>query len=217
VFFFLLFFSFSFIIMFNFIPIEWTLLFGSGYFYLAYFSRFGGLNIHNLLALLFSPSRGLLFFSPVLIFSFSALFFFKNKLSRINVLQLLLFSSFLLSLIILSNYVQWFGGWSFGYRLLLEQIPILVFLLIPFIKFMSKKKFWTYLFIILLFFSIFVQLIGFTSYDYSWNVSEDISACNAQSCSVKFWSLKSSQLFYYVLNPKLHFFESKTRGYITST
>lgn len=83
---------------------------------------------------LFSPERGLLFWSPILIFALIGLYWFFKKSKLIG--SLLLFS-FLIQLYIVSSWADPTQGDSFGNRILLNCNPIFV---IGLIQFLEKAK-----------------------------------------------------------------------------
>ncbi|HEX4440590.1 MAG TPA: hypothetical protein VH854_11005 [Thermoanaerobaculia bacterium] len=90
-------------------------------------ANFGGNPFVGLAGLLVSPSRGLLVFSP---------FFFIVALSirpawrlrREQPLFVALLSSVLLVIVVTSKWTIWWGGHTFGYRLLIEVLPALTVL-----------------------------------------------------------------------------------------
>ncbi|NQU98788.1 glycosyltransferase family 39 protein [Candidatus Woesearchaeota archaeon] len=106
----------------------------------------------NLIKLMFYPYRGLLFYSPVLLFSFLGLFFMfkKNKLETVFI-----FLIFLSLLFFQSSLFLWWGGTAFGPRHLLPVIP---FLMIPFV--FALKKINIKIVLLITFFSILINLCG---------------------------------------------------------
>lgn len=89
-------------------------------------TRFNGFFWNGFLGLLISPSRGLLFFTPLFIYSF--IYYFSPstlKKSPEYALSILLFIG------LMSKWLMWIGGWSLGYRLLIELVPILILGLVP--------------------------------------------------------------------------------------
>jgi len=88
-------------------------------------NMFSGRILPGLAGLLISPSRGLFVFSPIFIFSFAYLFrmlLSKETQSIYRDLAISVISSLLSH----SKWGMWWGGHSFGYRLLIELIPVLV-------------------------------------------------------------------------------------------
>ncbi len=83
-----------------------------------------------LAGLLISPARGLLLYSPV--FLFAAWGGWRNlKRAEFHRLDLFLGSIMLLHLVILSIWPMWWGGWSYGPRMLTDLLPYLMYWLIP--------------------------------------------------------------------------------------
>jgi len=79
--------------------------------------------------LLFSPSRGLAIFSPVLVPAFwGAYRVFKDaKFRNFRPLTIAMLATMALQ----CRWFDWWGGWTYGYRPWLDVIPYLVLLLIP--------------------------------------------------------------------------------------
>lgn len=100
----------------------------------------------SLYGLLFSPAKGLIFFSPTIILSFFAFKIFWQKHTRITLSIILLC---FLYLIIFSMNFAWHGSiWSFGPRYIL---PILPLLYLPIIE--IKIKNWFYHILVIAFLS----------------------------------------------------------------
>ncbi len=117
----------------------WTQLFYSFYYFHDLFtiapqytlSRFSGNIVEGITGLLFSPSKGLFFYSPIFLFSF--FFLFKQLRKKQNSVYILYLVAIFLYIFIISAWDAWYGGWSLGYRLLLETTPLLVLLLADFL------------------------------------------------------------------------------------
>jgi hypothetical protein len=88
---------------------------------------FDGRMLPGLAGLLLSPARGLFVFSPIFLFGFAA---GGVVLWRRNVDPLVVYLtvSVLLTLAAYSKWGNWWGGHSFGYRLLTEAVPAFVLL-----------------------------------------------------------------------------------------
>ena len=88
-------------------------------------SNFGGNMARGLAGLLVSPSRGLLIFSPFLAFAaFAALPAFRRR--REEPIYLALLAGAAAILLVTAKWRIWWGGHSFGYRLLIEMLPAVV-------------------------------------------------------------------------------------------
>ncbi|MFQ5561717.1 MAG: hypothetical protein ACE5FU_14205, partial [Nitrospinota bacterium] len=101
-----------------------------------------------LFSLLFSPSRGLFFISPVLLYALLGLYEMRKEYLRETVLIVMLCVGYL---IINSGFYGWHGGWSYGPRYLVPVLPFLVFPMV-FCKEGFNKPF------LVLFFLSFVQV-----------------------------------------------------------
>ena len=111
---------------------------------------------------LFSPYKGILFYSPILILSILGIPYLKKQHKYLAV-----FTTFILVLFLcfINFYSVWTGGASFGLRFM---VPLIPFLSIPFS--VSLEKFWKarffrLIFVMLLSVSIFHMLLGFSA---SW-------------------------------------------------
>lgn len=109
--------------------------------------------------ILFSPSRGLFFYSPLLLLGLGGLFL--SFRSQGHPLLPFLSSSILLDFILLSFYQRWYGGCCFGYRLLLETVPILILLSAIFWERYCVRLFFCRIILgLFLLYSVFVQFLG---------------------------------------------------------
>lgn len=90
--------------------------------------NFSGDPLQGLAGLLVSPSRGLFVFSPIFLFSIpAAVAAFRRPADERRVLLRCLAVGVLLVLGIYSRWVLWWGGHSFGYRIILElALPLVV-------------------------------------------------------------------------------------------
>ncbi|MEM7062881.1 MAG: hypothetical protein AAF572_06935 [Cyanobacteria bacterium P01_B01_bin.77] len=80
---------------------------------------------------LFSPSRGLFFFSPILLFSLFGLYLFLTQKKR-GIDEKFMFSIFISSFILISSYffyTVWWAGYSYGPRFMTDALPGLVYLI----------------------------------------------------------------------------------------
>ncbi|MFB6089198.1 MAG: ArnT family glycosyltransferase, partial [Candidatus Aenigmatarchaeota archaeon] len=107
------------------------------------------------------PSRGLLFYSPLLIISFIGLYLTKENNGQLK----MFIAGITLSFVIFNTlYFFWFAGHSFGPRYL---IPIIPFLSIPFlfeVKNPNFGRFGTVILVILISVSIFHNFLGFNNW-----------------------------------------------------
>lgn len=160
----------------------------------------------GLAGLLVSPSRGLLIYSPFLVFGFlGGWLLFRHK-SLLNRDYLLLFRYFSLAAIAfifaMSKWYMWYGGYTFGSRMLVDIIPLLIILFVPVIKKgIFHKKIVLLMFTILLLFSVGVQLTIILVGDYSWddqyNKGPKVPLEESWSDQAWLWDWKNSQLLHY--------------------
>lgn len=138
-----------------------------------------------------SPSKGILIFSPVLIFSFVGLYLaIKSKIEKVGLYKIFA-SIIILHTLVISFWKHWYGGWSFGYRMSSDVIPYFIFLLVPYVNsglFEKTKKF----FYILLGVSIFVEIYGLFFFDGIWHAAYDLGYENTSWL----WSIKDSQFLF---------------------
>lgn len=132
---FLLFLGFGF--LFGFLPqmIIWKIVYGS--FLLI---PMGNETMHwlnpQLLSILFSSRHGLFTWTPIFVFSMVGLIFLFKKETRITLYLLIVF---LLQVYINAVPTNWWCGSSFGYRRLLDCLPIFILGLAMFFEIVSQK------------------------------------------------------------------------------
>jgi hypothetical protein len=150
----------------------------------------------GLVGLLFSPSRGLLVYSPVFWFSIAGIAASWTKGLRDNP-HIWLFRylgvavagfTFLMS--------KWHspGGWCFGPRMLIDITPLLTLLLIPAFKWLGRGRIVLLAFGVLLAISIAVQLAGLTMFDFGRY--RQLPAARYEQPG--FWSIRYSELAFYL-------------------
>lgn len=124
--------------------------------------------LQGALGVLFSPARGVFIYSPFLLFAFlSAYTLFTD--SRYRVLAPF-FVAALAMIIITFKWYSWWGGWTFGYRLVIDAMPLLILMLVPGMKYIFSSKWTGAVFAAMLAWSIGVQALGAFAYDLSgWN------------------------------------------------
>ena len=149
---------------------------------------FHRLKLERLLGLLFSPSRGLLIYSPFLVFSFVAmgLAFYKPR----DVLMIYISVAIILSLLLFSAWPGgWFGAFNYGYRLLVDLVPGLILLLALIFSWIISKRTLKFLFISMVSFSVFIQIIGTFFYPCEW-YQTPVPAASYQE---RFWDWKDPE------------------------
>jgi hypothetical protein len=95
----------------------------------------------GLASVLFSPNRGLFIFSPVFFFSLPAVYLVVKRRATAP-FYLYLGIGLILDLILYARWSLWWGGWSFGYRMLSEMAPGMMLLLALAWEKWFKRRWW---------------------------------------------------------------------------
>ena len=122
----------------------------------------------GLIGLMFSPSRGLLVFSPWMIASFvGAVLAFRREAYRDLIAVV---ASVACLFAIAFRWYDWWGGHGYGYRPIIDTVPLLAVLAIPTMTVLSRRLVLGAGWGLLVAWSIFVQAIGAFAYNvYGWN------------------------------------------------
>ncbi len=149
-------------------------------------SAFNGNFINGLAGTLVSPSRGIFVYTPIFILSIVSLPKFFQQANYTLIKSFLLGS--LLLLCINAQWFVWWGGHTYGYRLMIEAIPSLIIALaISTQSGMLLTKFKKLIFTLLLIISLYMQILGVSIYPCGFNKTLLI---NPES---KLWSISKSQ------------------------
>ncbi len=120
-----------------------------------------------------SPARGLLVYSPILVFSFWGMgLAWRHR--RYRLLQPLGMAVILL-LLVQSKWFNWHGGWSFGYRLMVDAMPLAAVCSAPTVRLV--RRYWGLAILagVLAFWSVGIQILGAFAYDVvGWNCREGV-------------------------------------------
>lgn len=137
--------------------------------------------------LLVSPSRGILVFSPIVGFAiWGAVQVWRD--SRFSVLRPLSLTAALI-LVLSAKWYDWAGGWSFGYRLLVDTLPLLAICSVAIADRVCCRRSLHVLLAVALLWSVGVQFLGAYAYDITgWN--------NRKAYAVGVPGEKHSRLFY---------------------
>lgn len=149
--------------------------------------------LYGLAGLLFSPSKGLFVYSPVLVLSFVGIYLaWKGKNTLFKYLAISIFVVVLLS----SKWWEWHAGLSYGYRMLVDLTPILCLFLAPVLDKYYNKNFFRYALSLLVVYSAIVQLVGVYFFDGSWEME---TGCyyHYRTFHPCLWDMRDSQLLYY--------------------
>ncbi len=152
--------------------------------------------LQGLAGTLFSPSRGIFVYSPVLWFGLVGLLLSWRKGGD----PLYRWASIAFTAVILLHGVwyDWWGGWTFGYRRPFDAVFLLAFGICPLWESIKTTRWKRWTFAALLFCSISIQGMGAFSYDItSWNGKPDVDR-NPH----RLWSVTQSQLAFYLKNPR---------------
>ncbi len=159
----------------------------------------------GLSGLLFSPSRGLLIFSPVAIFGLWALFkvLFLKEQYFLKAVAL----SFLILLVTASKWFDWWGGLCYSYRPIVDTMPFLAILSVLTVPIMMKNNVRKWILSLALLWSIYTQVLGAFAYNlYDWNTKNGESIDEPQFRK-RLWSINDAQIVFYTQN----FFEARKR------
>jgi hypothetical protein len=118
-------------------------------------------------AILFSPGRGLFFYSPIFLFSAVALVMSWRRGG--DLLLRTLSIGALLMIVIVAKWITWTGGNSYGSRLLTNIVPILALALYPIHGWLANGSARRVVFAILAAWSVMTQSIGVFSGNFAWN------------------------------------------------
>jgi len=113
--------------------------------------------INGFYILLFSPDRGVLMYTPVVLFGIAGLILANKKRQKyIPIMVGIVGFNFLL-------YAMWgdpYGGWAFGGRYLIPSYAILSIYIALLLTYLSKKRFVILLFFIVFSYSVMVNTLG---------------------------------------------------------
>jgi hypothetical protein len=136
-----------------------------------------------------SPSKGMLVYSPVLVFAFLGLLAVYRRKKWHDDIKYIIFACIVIfHMLVLGYWKHWYGGWSYGYRMASDILPFMVLLLVPYLQsslFQKTKK----LFIVLLLVSIGIQLLGIIFFDGVWHAAYD----RGFSDTGWLWSIRDSE------------------------
>ncbi len=144
------------------------------------------------LGLWLSPSKGILIYSPVFIFSLVGSYIVLRRGAFMGDLFKCFLVIVLLHTLALGMWKHWYGGWSFGYRMASDIIPYLVLLIVPYLNstIYAKTK---YIFNMFFAVSVAIELAGLAFFDGVWHGVYDRGFKNQSWL----WSIKDSELVFY--------------------
>ena len=153
----------------------------------------------GLAGILFSPSRGLLVYSPILAFGFvGAAMAWRDprRYAALIALQPIV----LATLVVSAKHFDWWGGFSYGPRRLVQTGVLLTLLAIPVIARVVQTRWMGGVFAALLLYSVSVQVIGAWAYSLGhWDNKNGMNIEYPEYRS-RLWSWSDTQIVHYVVN-----------------
>jgi hypothetical protein len=126
---------------------------------------FSGAQVSGLAGILFSPSRGLLIYSPFLIAGFIGLWMALRKTAVGRSPVYAVAALFVIcDLILIASWKSWWGGWSYGPRIVTEATAMLVVLAVPAAEKFRAHRWARVSFVALTAYSVAVQALGAVAY-----------------------------------------------------
>lgn len=154
-----------------------------------------------------SPSKGILIYSPILIFSLIGFYkAYKHRELEHRSLYLISGLIVLCHTLLMGKWKHWYGGFSFGYRLTSDALPFFMVLLVPFLQSALYPRLQKLVYALLVF-SICVQISGLIFFDgiwhnaydrgfndtsWLWSVRDSEAAFNIRRVLVKFGYLETA-------------------------
>lgn len=145
--------------------------------------------LEGLAGTLLSPSRGLFVYSPVLLFSVAGLAWIAVRGSG---LFRSLAAGVVALVVIVAKWYVWWGGHSWGPRLLADTTPILCFFLYPVTAWLDRRRLLKAAFVTLAVVSVGAHGLGAFFYDQRWEGLVDVAHSDAP-----LWSWRKAPLVFY--------------------
>jgi hypothetical protein len=144
--------------------------------------------LKGLAGLLLSPARGLFVYSPIVLFSCVGMY--RGWRSRDPFLKYLSLAPVLVVLLY-SKWFMWWGGYSYGPRMLADLFPILCFFLYPVVDYICNRRVLVGAFALLALMSIGTHVLGAYYDDGLWNSSPDVN-----ENQYRLWTWHNSPIVY---------------------
>jgi Dolichyl-phosphate-mannose-protein mannosyltransferase len=128
----------------------------------------------GLTGVLLSPGRGLLVYSPVFVFSAVGIACAWRRGG--DPLLRALSVGVVLTILVYGKWAKWWGGWTYGPRLLADLTPLLAVCLVPLATTVLRARAWQAAFLALAIWSIGAHAIGAFRDDLAWNRRVDVEA-----------------------------------------
>jgi hypothetical protein len=158
-----------------------------------YFLKFNSALLPGLAGILFSPNRGLFVFSPFFLFSVVGAVIVWKKGGPDKILYRYLTGAIGLFIILVSKWQMWWGGHSYGYRLLVDLTPLLMVLSVPAYRRLKTRRWARVLFILTAAVSCLIQLLGALYYEDYWN-----SKARIDRYPERVWRVKNGQFHWMI-------------------
>ena len=146
-------------------------------------------SVEGLWGVLASPARGLFVYSPVLVFAVAGVVI---GVGRAPALLAPLGLGVLMVVVVVGQWFRWWGGYTWGPRLLADVTPILCFFLYPVTPVLDRHRVVKAVFVLLAVLSVAAHGLGAFFYDARWDVAVDVDRRDAA-----LWSWKASPLAFY--------------------
>lgn len=143
----------------------------------------------GLSGLLFSPSRGLLVYTPIVLLSFAGIWLIWRK--GPIAFRYLAVGPFLV-ILVCSKWYMWWGGYGYGPRLLADVAPLFCFFLYPLGSLIEKRRSLLLGFVFLAVLSFGMHAVGAYWYDARWDTQESVWKDPG-----RLWSWSGSPFVYY--------------------
>jgi hypothetical protein len=164
-------------------PVVFQLWYNITYFDDPFHTQLSGLDtslwqtpiLEGLAGLLLSPGRGLLVYSPVV--ALSALGMVRAWLPGGNRLLRTLTVGAVLTILLYSKWAKWWGGYTYGPRLLADLSPLFAISILPLADQLKRQRAWQVVFLVLTGWSIGAHAMGaFIDDHVAWNWRVDVDA-----------------------------------------
>lgn len=145
--------------------------------------------VEGLLGVLLSPGRGLFFYSPILVLALVGMVMTWRR----GPIELSVFSLGVLALVLVtSKWFMWWGGHSYGPRLLADGLPVYCFFLYPLAEAWPRRRLLRVTVLGLAVLSVAVHALGAFRYDMRWDALVDVDRHPE-----KLWRWTESQIAFY--------------------
>jgi hypothetical protein len=128
--------------------------------------------ITGFFGLLVSPSRGLFVYSPALLAAIPAIVTVRG--SALKPLVRMLSVGVLLTIVLYAHWGMWWGGVSYGPRIIADVAPPMILLLVPSIERLVRGSWMTTVWMLAVVWSIGLHAIGAFCGNLGWNVRRDV-------------------------------------------